>query len=244
MSPAKHEQAAALVRRQVTSGTLPPGAPAPSGAQLARITGYSVVTCRRALRTLVTEGTLTAGASRNARPRVPGTGDQAPAVGRALSAALAARRRKAGLTQPQLATLIGMSVTTVGHAETGRLRQSRPFWELADKALSAGSELLRLHDAYRTAQATRPATATGLPLPGEAGTPHGSAPARPPAAVTIDVTAPVNCITITWADGTATTVRPPAVPPVRRGAARMARRTSEAKEGRHGPAPRRQGNRA
>ena len=71
MSPAKHEKAAALVRRQVTSGTLPPGAPAPSGAQLASLTGYSVLTCRRALRTLVTEGTLTTGASRNARPRVP-----------------------------------------------------------------------------------------------------------------------------------------------------------------------------
>ena len=45
------------------------------------------------------------------------------------------------------------SATTVGHAETGRLWQSRQFWERADSGLGAGGALLRLHDAYRAAAA-------------------------------------------------------------------------------------------
>ena len=210
MTAPKHQQAAALVRHQVTSGALPPGAPAPSGAQLARITGYSVLTCRRALRTLVNEGTLTPGASRNARPRVPGLGDQAPVTAsRALSAALARYRHAAGLTQPQLAKTVHVSITTIGHAETGRTWQARPFWEQADKTLRAGGELLRLHDAYRTAQATSLAIAAGQARPGEPAPLHEAGPARPPAAVAIDIAAPASRITITWADGTTTTVRPP-----------------------------------
>lgn len=204
MTTPKHQRAADLVRKQVKSGALPPGAPAPSGAQLARITGYSTLTCRRALRTLVAEGTLTPGASRNARPRVPGPGNHAPAAaGRALSAALARHRHAAGLTQPQLATLIGLSVTTIGHAETGRTWQGRHFWEQADKALSAGGELLRLHDAYRAAQATTQDNAACKP-----GTSNEADPGQPLAAVTIDVAAPLSHITITWADGS--DHRPPA----------------------------------
>jgi DNA-binding XRE family transcriptional regulator len=200
----KYQQAAALVRKQVKSGTLPPGAPAPSGAQLARTTGYSLLTCRRALRTLINEGTLTPGASRNARPRVPGPGDQAPeAASRALSTALARHRHAAGLTQPQLAALVGMSVTTIGHAETGRTWQARHFWEQANKALNTGGELLRLHDAYRTAQAASHDNPPDLP-----GTPPAAAPAQLPAAA-VSSGAPVNSVTITWADGTITTVRPP-----------------------------------
>jgi hypothetical protein len=39
------------------------------------------------------------------------------------------------LTQPRFARAIGVSVTTVGHAETGRLWQARHFWEGADKEL-------------------------------------------------------------------------------------------------------------
>jgi Helix-turn-helix domain/Bacterial regulatory proteins, gntR family len=116
----KYAQAAAIVRAQVADGTLKPGQPAPSGAHLARLTGFSTLTCRRALRDLLTEGTLVPGPSRNACPRVaapgkPGTGDAA-----ALSRALAALRRAAGLSQPALAALTGYSTTTVGHAETGR----------------------------------------------------------------------------------------------------------------------------
>jgi len=117
----RHAQAAAIVRAQVTDGTLKPGQAAPSGAQLARLTGFAPLTCRRALRDLIADGTLTRGVSPHARPRVtavtpPPAGDTA----RALSRALAALRRAAGLTQPELAALAGYSVTTIGHAETGR----------------------------------------------------------------------------------------------------------------------------
>lgn len=67
----KYERVAAIVRTRIVDGTLQPGEAAPSAAALARATGISVLTCRRALRTLVEEGTLTPGPSRNARPRVP-----------------------------------------------------------------------------------------------------------------------------------------------------------------------------
>lgn len=158
MTLLKYEQVAAGIRAQVANGTLAPGLPVPSGMALSRATGYSVLTCRRALRDLIKAGVLVPGASRAARPRVasltplPSERDRASAAG-ALSAALAARRRAAGLTQPQLAEILGMSVTTVGHAETGRLWQSRRFWEQADKWLCADGELLTLHDAYRAAAA-------------------------------------------------------------------------------------------
>ncbi len=173
-APRKYLRAAAVVRRQITDGVLRPGQPAPSGAELSRLTGYAVLTCRRALRLLITEGVLVPGPSRNARPRVagaaqhPGEQDLAAAE-RALSAGLSARRRAAGLTQPELAARAGVSVTTVGHAETGRLWQSRRFWERADSVLGAGGGLLRLHDAYRAASAaalSRDAGApTGVPDP-------------------------------------------------------------------------------
>jgi GntR family transcriptional regulator / MocR family aminotransferase len=220
VSEHKYQLAAAIVRAQVAEGTLPPGALAPSGAMLARMTGYSTLTCRRALRVLIADGTLVAGVSGNARPRVPATehhGQTLADAKRALSKALSAHRRAAGLTQPQLADLVGMSVTTVGHAETGRTWQSRPFWELADKALSAGGELLRLHDSCRAAEIsqhatededtqgeTEPAAADAEDSPSETGQ------AEPPVAVTVNVPQPVTSITITWAGGTATTVYPPA----------------------------------
>ena len=60
------------------------------------------------------------------------------------------------------------SVTTVGHAETGRTWQARYFWENCDKALDAHGELLRLHDAYRAATTADPA-----PPPDTAGRPEG-----------------------------------------------------------------------
>jgi hypothetical protein len=159
MTLARYTQAAAIVRARIAAGALRPGEPAPSGAELARITGYSSLTCRRALRVLIADGTLTAGPSRNARPRVAAPGRPAAAAdaARALSAGLAARRHVADLTQPDLAALVGRSVTTVGHAETGRLWQSRQFWENCDKALKARGELLGLHDAYRAATTADPA---------------------------------------------------------------------------------------
>jgi transcriptional regulator with XRE-family HTH domain len=155
----KYARVAAAIRRQVADGTLRPGQPAPSGAALSRVTGYSTLTCRRALRLLIADGVLSPGPSRNARPRVAGP-PQPPAerdlaaAARGLATGLAARRRANGLTQPELAGRAGVSVTTVGHAETGRLWQSREFWERADAALGAAGDLLRLHDAYREAGAS------------------------------------------------------------------------------------------
>ena len=71
MAPApKYVQVAALVRAQVADGTLRPGEAAPSGAQLARLAGFSVLTCRNGLRSLIREGVLSPGASPAARPRV------------------------------------------------------------------------------------------------------------------------------------------------------------------------------
>jgi hypothetical protein len=162
----KYARVAAAIRSQVADGTLRPGQPAPSGAALSRVTGYSTLTCRRALRLLIAEGVLTPGPSRNARPRVAGP-PQLPAerdlaaAARNLASGLAARRRAKGLTQPELAARAEMSVTTVGHAETGRLWQSRDFWERADTVLGAGGDLLRLHDAYREAGASGASEAPG-----------------------------------------------------------------------------------
>ena len=98
-----------------------------------------------------------------------------------------------------------MSVTTVGHAETGRLWQSRRFWELADKAVSADGELLALHDAYRAASI--PADAADEPGRNRDGT-----RCRPPGRDASPHLVPVTCVSITWADGTVTTVYPPAAP--------------------------------
>ena len=188
MTRPKHAQAAALVRAQVADGTLKPGQAAPSGAQLARLTGFSVLTCRRALRDLVTDGTLTRGVSPHARPRVTAPAPQrAGDPAGALSRALAALRRAAGLTQPELAALTGYSVTTVGHAETGRLWQARVFWEKADLALAADGELTRRYDAYRAA------------APGDV--PGQSAAPTAPAALAR--------VIFHWSDGTESIVYPP-----------------------------------
>jgi Helix-turn-helix domain/Bacterial regulatory proteins, gntR family len=197
--PLKYAQAAAIVRAQISDGTLKPGAPAPSGASLARLTGFSVLTCRKALASLVRQGVLVSGPSRSARPRVaPAAGSpeggEGSEAGRALARALAARRRAAGLTQPGLAALAGVSVTTVGHAETGRLWQSRAFWEKADAALDAGGELAALHDVYRAG------------TPGPAETPETPEPPVPPQPVVL------VSVVLCWSDGTATAVAPPALP--------------------------------
>jgi DNA-binding transcriptional regulator YhcF (GntR family) len=152
----KYLRVAAAIRRQIANGTLRPGQPAPSGAELSRAFGFSTLTCRKALRALIADGLLVPGPSRNARPRVadpaaPDLERDLADAARALSAGLAARRHAAGLTQAELAELARVSVTTVGHAETGRTWQSRRFWERADAALHAAGDLLRLHDAYRAA---------------------------------------------------------------------------------------------
>jgi DNA-binding transcriptional regulator YhcF (GntR family) len=201
----KYARVAAAVRRQIADGTLRPGQPVPSGAALSRVTGYSTLTCRRALRVLVADGVLVPGPSRNARPRVAGAAQQPAerdlaAAARTLSAALAGRRRAHGLTQPELARRAGVSVTTIGHAETGRLWQSREFWDRADAVLGARGDLLRLHDDYRAAGAA-----------GAHERPAASDPAWRRDTVVAgegDEAAPA-CVMIMWGDGTMTTVRPP-----------------------------------
>ena len=210
--PPKYARVAAAVRGEIADGTLRPGQQAPSGAALSRVTGFSTLTCRRALRVLIADGVLIPGPSRNARPRVAGgpqplaERDLAAAV-RGLSAGLAARRRAAGLTQPQLAALTGVSVTTVGHAETGRVWQSRRFWERTDAVLAAGGALLRLHDTYHQAAAAagNPRTAPD-PDPDPGRNPDPLPPGVPPPPQQAAVPA---CIMIMWGDGTVTTVRPP-----------------------------------
>ncbi len=222
----KYARVAAAVRGQIAAGALLPGQPAPSGAALSRLTGFSTLTCRRALRVLIDDGLLTPGPSRNARPRVAGAA-QPPAerdlaaATRALSAGLAARRRAHGLTQPELAALSGVSVTTVGHAETGRLWQSRRFWEHADAILDAAGGLLRLHDAYRQAvaagQAVRdgvPPPVTGRPRARDGDDEESSERVRLPrhaTAVPASLVTP-TCVMIVWADGSVTTVHPPRAP--------------------------------
>jgi hypothetical protein len=217
----KWARVAAAVRGQIADGTLRPGQPAPSGAALSRVTGYSTLTCRRALRVLVADGVLVPGPSRSARPRV--AGGAAPraerdlaAAARALSAGLAARRRATGLTQPELASLACVSVTTVGHAETGRLWQSRRFWDRVDAVLGTHGELLRLHDAYREAAAPDVAGGAGVLAggagaagegsvaggAGEAGSPAGWAPGE-------DGQPMPASVTIVWGNGTVTTVHAP-----------------------------------
>jgi hypothetical protein len=218
----KYARVAAAIRRQIADGTLRPGQPAPSGAELSRATGFATLTCRKALRALIAEGILVPGPSLNARPRVadphaPGDEPNLADTARALSAGLAAARRAAGLTQVELAALAGVSVTTVGHAETGRTWQSRRFWERADTALCASGALLRLHDAYRAAGSAHQEQRShsdsaertvALPRPAAAPPAVEGPPAAdgPPA---VPAQAAPSRIMIVWTDGTVTTVHPP-----------------------------------
>lgn len=151
MARVKREAAALHVRAMIADGRLKPGAAVPSGAALAKVTGCHANTCLRALRDLAREGVLVPGISATARLRVPAPGlaasGQMPPV--VLARALAACRHVCGLTQPELAEKLGVSVTTVGHAETGLLWQSRSFWERADRKLGAGGSLVWLYDLYQ-----------------------------------------------------------------------------------------------
>jgi len=196
-----------MVRHMIADGTLKPGAPAPSGAALARVTGYSTLTCRAALETLVKDGTLARGVSPTARlrvsqPRRSGAFD-AEALRVTLSKALAARRRAAGMTQPELAAKLGVSLTTVGHAETGRLWQARDFWLRANQELGGAGDLLCMFDRYKAAQCAPPKESGDTAL-GEDG-PVAAAVAVLPVSVTIT---PAG-VSIIWPDGTQTLARPP-----------------------------------
>jgi hypothetical protein len=107
VAPLKRDAAADLVRGMIADGMLNPGAPVPSGAALARKTGFCALTCRQALGTLLADGTLTRGVSPTARLRVAQRGragaDDGDALRVTLSRSLAGRRRAAGMTQPELA---------------------------------------------------------------------------------------------------------------------------------------------
>ena len=207
MTALKRETAADAVRGMIADGTLSPGSTAPSGAALARKTGFCTLTCRQALRALLADGTLARGVSATARLRVAQPGGagagNADALRAALSNALAGRRRAAGLTQPELAGKLEVSVTTLGHAETGRTWQGRSFWLRADLRLGAAGDLLRLYDRYKASE---------CPAPEEAGDaePEEPAPAAQAAPVLpASVTITPAGVSIIWSDGTQTLARPP-----------------------------------
>jgi DNA-binding transcriptional regulator YhcF (GntR family) len=198
----KYMRVAATVRDRIANGTLKPGSPAPSAAALSRATGYSELTCRKALRVLIADAALVPGLTRNARARVAGQvvplDAQALAdARRKLSAGLAARRRAAGLTQAELAALAGFSLTAIGHAETGRTWQSRQFWERVDSALDADGGLLCLYDACRAAAPAAPRR-------------EQQAAAGGPALAAVLGPVEPACVIIVWSDGRITTVHPPA----------------------------------
>lgn len=191
----------ALVRDMIADGTLLPGAPVPPATELAVKAGCCARTCRAALRRLLKDGTLTQGPSPTARLRVAIDGTGRAAVRVPLSSALAALRHSAGLTQPELATLAGVTVTTVGHAETGRVWQARHFWERADRVLGATGVLLRLYDERQAGGAAV------APEEASQAEPEEPAPVAPvlPASVTITP----DGVAVLWPDGTETLARPP-----------------------------------
>ena len=230
----KRDQVAGLIRARIADGSLRPGMLAPSGVELAKELGFAPMTCKAALRILLDEGALTR-VSRTARPRVAGDGpggDGAElAVG--LAQAMAALRHAAGVTQLELAAALGMSVTAVCHAETGRLWHGRRFWEKTDVALGAGGGLLDRYDAWQEALALEAAAellarcdasqaapaadgdkGSGTPIIGhgrDAAVPDVLAtPVEPGVPDSVVITLPCDpmSVTVRWADGSVTTVQP------------------------------------
>lgn len=192
-SPARDE-VTRLVRQKIADGTLKPGAAAPSGTALAGETGFYKKTCRAALRALEAEGVLVRPSPRSwlyvaAPPEAVSAQPEAVSAqlaGEKLSASLKDRRQQQGLTQKQLAEQLGVPVTTVAHAETGRLWQVRPFWERAAGLL--GNGVLDAYDTYKAEQAARPDV------------------------LTVTVPAGVTAVFIRWHDGTEACVQPPDLP--------------------------------
>lgn len=152
--PPKVLLVADAVRKMIANGTLGPGDFTPAASALAAVTGACVAYCERALRLLVTDGTLVRPASRAGRPRVPGGDGPGPAE-RAMLEALGEARRAAGLTQEELAALAGLSADTVSRAEKGRGPLSAATWAKLDKALDAGGDLTRVHERVRPLEALR-----------------------------------------------------------------------------------------
>lgn len=200
----KREAVANLVRTMIKDGTLKPGGAVPSGAALAREAGCCRTTGRAALQSLLADGTLMPGASPAARLRVAqpdgARAQDAETLRAALSSTLAVRRRAAGMTQPQLAAKIGMSVTSLAHAETGRVWQSRRFWMLADQALGSAGDLLRMYDMRAAAVSARPGEDITAGLPAAAG-------------LVLPVSATISAagVVVLWPDGSKTVAPPPAL---------------------------------
>jgi len=137
--------AARAVRTMIRDGTLKPGDLLPSARALSARTGISAYACRKAVLIMARKGELVPPASRSGRPRVPG-GNGPGQAELELSAALAGVRRSRGLTQEDLAGRSGLSLTTVVHAETGRLGSTGAHaWARLDRALGAGGRLARMH---------------------------------------------------------------------------------------------------
>ena len=192
----KSDQVAGMIRARIADGSLRAGMYAPSGAELAKETGFANVTCRRGLRLLLRQGVLMQMA-RSTRYRVAGA---PPADGLELSHALARWRSAAGFTQRELASAVGRSVTTVGHAETGRLWQSRGFWQRADLALGADGALLARYDAWRPG--SPPGPTAGEPVMTSAPVQFGAA------AVVITLSCSPVPVSVRWGDGSVTTMQP------------------------------------
>ena len=126
----KYLRVAAAIRRQIADGSLRPGQPAPSGAELSRAFGFSTLTCRKALRALIAEGLLVPGPSSNARPRV--ADPQAPGLERDLADAARALSEQYGhAAAPRPFVLLRM--------RTGRMAGERP----ASEARKAAGQALR-----------------------------------------------------------------------------------------------------
>jgi hypothetical protein len=195
----KREAVAALVRQMIADGKLTPGETVPPSSVLAKWTRASPMTCRRALRLLVADRTLMPGVSENSRPRVAqGCRPVADKLGEQLSRTFANRRRAAGLTQAELGAKLGASLTTMTHAETGRLWQAREFWDNADLVLGAGGELLRLHGEYVAARDGDPQWEQ-----------EEGAPAVRAAPLPVSFAITPGGVLVTWADGSETLAVPP-----------------------------------
>jgi len=201
---AKRDAVTALVRKMIADGTLKPGGYVPFAAELARQAGCHVGTCQRALRALIAEGTLQRGVSPGARLKVAEPAGhvrlKSDGLREALSQDLAGLRRAKGMTQPQLAEALGVSLTAVGHAETGRTWQGRDFWDGADLVLGACGRLLALFDGYQAVKESAE----------EEAAPAGHAPpAPPPPLLNVTITVTAEGVLITWPGGAQTLAEPP-----------------------------------
>jgi hypothetical protein len=107
------------------------------------------------------------------------------------------------MTQPDLAGKLGVSVTTVGHAETGRAWQARGFWLRADEELGGDGGLLRMYDRYKAAEAAGHAA----PEAADDTAPEAPAPAGP--VLPVSVTIGPEGVVIIWPDGTKIMATPP-----------------------------------